>query len=229
MKRVSWLATGLGAALLLAGCRKSADEAVAKPVDYKGPTIETRNVLMLVSDSARLRVRLKTPLEQDFESGDRLYPEGVELTFMDADGETVINTITGKYGRFERNKSLYTLRGDVRVTNVPKQQRMNTEEAFYDQSKASIYTKPETEITGDDAHRGAYRPGPDGQPGFLALPYPDADRRFHPSERAHRRPRAGTRPLTLPYETILGPRHQPNHTVRFWRVHVRNSLLRDAG
>jgi LPS export ABC transporter protein LptC len=146
MKRASWLATGLGAALLLAGCRKSADEVVAKPIDYKGPTIETRNVLMLVSDSARLRVRLKTPLEQDFESGDRLYPEGVELTFMDAEGKTVINTITGKYGRFERNKSLYTLRGDVRVTNVPKQQRMNTEEAFYDQGKASIYTKPETEI-----------------------------------------------------------------------------------
>ena len=146
MKRASWLATGLGAALLLASCHKSTDEVVAKPIDYKGPTIETRNVLMLVSDSARLRVRLKTPLEQDFESGDRLYPEGVELTFMDADGETVINTITGKYGRFERNKSLYTLRGDVRVTNVPKQQRMNTEEAFYDQSKASIYTKPETEI-----------------------------------------------------------------------------------
>ncbi|OWP63471.1 LPS export ABC transporter periplasmic protein LptC [Hymenobacter amundsenii] len=146
MKRTSWLATGLGAVLLLAGCRKSTDEVVAKPIDYKGPTIETRNVLMLVSDSARLRVRLKTPLEQDFESGDRLYPEGVELTFMDADGETIINTITGKYGRFERNKSLYTLRGDVRVTNVPKQQRMNTEEAFYDQNKASIYTKPETEI-----------------------------------------------------------------------------------
>ena len=141
------MAGGLLLALGLqsAGCRK-ADEAVAKPIDYQGPTIETRNVLMLVSDSARLRVRLKAPLEQGFESGDRVYPEGVELTFMDKEGQTVVNTITGKYGRFERNKGLYTMRGDVRVTNVPKQQRMNTEEAFYDQNKASIYTKPETEI-----------------------------------------------------------------------------------
>lgn len=135
----------LGVGLLSAGCQK-ADEVAAKPIDYQGPTIETRNVLMLVSDSARLRVRLTAPLEQGFESGDRVYPKGVQLTFMDKEGETVINTITGKYGRFERNKGLYSMRGDVRVTNVPKQQRLNTEEAFYDQNKASIYTKPETEI-----------------------------------------------------------------------------------
>ncbi len=140
-----WAGLLLSAALLSASCQK-ADEVAAKPIDYQGPTIETRNVLMLVSDSARLRVRLKTPLKQDFESGDQLYPEGLELTFMDKEGQMVVNTITGKYGRFERNKGLYTMRGDVRVTNVPKQQRMNTEEAFYDQNKASIYTKPETEI-----------------------------------------------------------------------------------
>ncbi|MBT2556892.1 LPS export ABC transporter periplasmic protein LptC [Hymenobacter sp. ISL-91] len=139
-----WLVLGT-AALLATGCHK-ADEVVAKPIDYQGPTIETRNVLMLVSDSARLRVRLTAPLEQSFESGDRLYPEGVQLTFMDEAGKTVVNTITGKYGRYQRNQGLYSMRGDVRVTNVPKQQRMNSEEAFYDQNKASIYTKPETEI-----------------------------------------------------------------------------------
>ncbi|NVO31525.1 LPS export ABC transporter periplasmic protein LptC [Hymenobacter lapidiphilus] len=147
MKSGQWLAGWLlmGPVLLSAGCHK-ADEVAAKPIDYQGPTVETRNVLLLYSDSARLRVRLKAPLEQGFESGDRVYPEGVALTFMDQEGETVANTITGKYGRYQRNQNLFTIRGDVRVTNVAKQQRMNTEEAFYDQNKASIYTKPETEI-----------------------------------------------------------------------------------
>ena len=140
---LGWLL--MGPVLLSAGCHK-ADEVVAKPIDYQGPTVETRNVLLLYSDSARLRLRLKAPLEQGFESGDRVYPEGVALTFMDQEGETVANTITGKYGRYQRNQNLFTIRGDVRVTNVAKQQRMNTEEAFYDQNKASIYTKPETEI-----------------------------------------------------------------------------------
>lgn len=133
-------------ATLLVGCHKTADEVQVRQVIYKGPTIETENVLMLVSDSARLRIRLTAPLEQNFESGDRVYPKGVKLTFLDNEGVTVVNTITGRYGKFEKAKNLYTMRGDVRVTNVPKQQRMNTEEAFYDQTKASIYTQEQTEI-----------------------------------------------------------------------------------
>ncbi|MBT9392244.1 LPS export ABC transporter periplasmic protein LptC [Hymenobacter sp. NST-14] len=136
----------LATALLASACHPADEAAPVKAVDYKGPMLETENVLMLVSDSARLRVRLTAPLQQDYESGDSEYPKGVKLTFLDTDGETVINTITGKYGKFEKNKSLYTMRGDVRVANVPKQQRMNTEEAFYDQNKASIYTKEQTEI-----------------------------------------------------------------------------------
>ncbi|MDU0372196.1 LPS export ABC transporter periplasmic protein LptC [Hymenobacter endophyticus] len=133
-------------ATLLVNCQKAADEVPVKQVLYKGPTVETENVLMLVSDSARLRIRLTAPLEQQFESGDMIYPKGVKLTFLDDEGVTVVNTITGRYGKFDKAKNLYTMRGDVRVTNVPKQQRMNTEEAFYDKTKASIYTQEQTEI-----------------------------------------------------------------------------------
>ncbi|MFD2786859.1 LPS export ABC transporter periplasmic protein LptC [Hymenobacter rubripertinctus] len=147
LRLLSWSrALVLGTALLATACHPADDAAPVKTVDYKGPMLETENVLMLVSDSARLRVRLTAPLQQDFESGDSAYPKGVKLTFMDTDGKTVVNTITGKYGKFEKSKNLYTMRGDVRVTNVPQQQRMNTEEAFYDQNKASIYTKETTEI-----------------------------------------------------------------------------------
>ncbi|MCA8833035.1 LPS export ABC transporter periplasmic protein LptC [Hymenobacter pini] len=139
-------AAGVLGAALLAGCQKAADEVKAKRIEYNGPTIETENVLMLVSDSAKLRIRLTAPLEQQFESGDMIYPKGVKLTFLDGKGETVVNTITGRYGKFEKAKNLYTMRGDVRVANVPKQQRMNTEEAFYDKTKATIYTQEQTEI-----------------------------------------------------------------------------------
>ncbi|RSK37732.1 LPS export ABC transporter periplasmic protein LptC [Hymenobacter metallilatus] len=136
----------LAVVLLAPGCREKSEEAPAKQVEYKGPIIETENVLMLVSDSAKLRIRLSAPLEQDFENGDQIFPKGVKLTFLDDKGETVVNTITGRYGKFEKAKNLYTMRGDVRVANVPKQQRMNTEEAFYDKTKATIYTQEQTEI-----------------------------------------------------------------------------------
>ncbi|WP_072144839.1 LPS export ABC transporter periplasmic protein LptC [Hymenobacter sp. AT01-02] len=131
--------------LLLGSCQKQADEVV-KPVSYTGPLIETENVLMLVSDSAKLRIRLKAPLEQDFENGDQIFPKGLSLTFLSEDGSKVVNTIEANYGKKEKAKSLYIVRGNVRVSNVEKQQRMNTEEAFYDTGKALIYTKETTEV-----------------------------------------------------------------------------------
>ncbi|UPL49105.1 LPS export ABC transporter periplasmic protein LptC [Hymenobacter sublimis] len=137
---------GLLLAGTLVGCRKQADEVVAKKTTYTGPIMETENLLMIVSDSAKLRIRLTAPLRQDFENSNQLYPKGVKITFLDEDGQTVVNTIVGNYGLYEKNTNLYTLRGNVRVTNVPQQQSMNTEEAFFDQTKALIYTKEQTEI-----------------------------------------------------------------------------------
>lgn len=132
-------------ATALLGCQKQADE-VTKKIVYTGPILEVENVAMLVSDSARLRVRLKAPLQQDFENGNRLYPKGVDLTFMSQDGQKVVNTILANYGKYDKATNIYTVRGNVRVSNVEEQQRMNTEEAFFDQGKRIIYTAKETEV-----------------------------------------------------------------------------------
>ncbi|RYU78733.1 LPS export ABC transporter periplasmic protein LptC [Hymenobacter persicinus] len=130
------------AAGLNTGCEKK-DAGSNKKVVYTGPTVEVTNVLTLVSDSAKLQVRLTAPLEQTFETGDQIYPKGVKVIFYGNGGRTIVNTLSGKYGKFEKNKNLYTVRGDVRVRNEEKQQKMNTEEVFYDKAKAQIYTKPE--------------------------------------------------------------------------------------
>ena len=133
----------IGAALLaglaLTACEKQA--AVGLPKPYTGPLMETTNVRTLVSDSAKLKFQLTAPLEQQFENSDMIYPKGAVVTFDSADGKkTVINTLTAKYAKFEKAKNLYTMRGNVRVTNVPEQQRLHTEEMFYDKTKQLIYT-----------------------------------------------------------------------------------------
>ncbi|OON70946.1 LPS export ABC transporter periplasmic protein LptC [Hymenobacter sp. CRA2] len=138
------LRTAAGAALLsaalLSGCKDKAEEAPTKKVEYKGPTLETTNVMTLYSDSARLQVRLKAKLEQDFENGDLLFPKGIEMTFYSKDGTTVVNTLRGNYGKYTRADSRYLVRGDVRVRNEEKQQGMRTEELYYDRPHARIYT-----------------------------------------------------------------------------------------
>ena len=139
VKNLGGSVAGVGLlAISLVGCDKKA--ATGPRLVYTGPLMETTNVLTLVSDSAKLKFQLTAPLEQQFENGDVIWPKGIVVTFYSADGQKrVINTLTAKYGKSDKNKNLYTMRGDVRVVNVPDQQRLNTEELFFDKSKGLIY------------------------------------------------------------------------------------------
>jgi LPS export ABC transporter protein LptC len=128
------LLTSLG----LAGCTEK--EEAAKPIVYSGPLIETTNVETLVSDSARLQLRLTAPIEQQYENGDMLYRQSVHVQVYDKPGKLVVNTMDAKFGKLDKAKQLYTMRGDVRVANVPQQQTLRTEELFYDKLKHKIYT-----------------------------------------------------------------------------------------
>jgi LPS export ABC transporter protein LptC len=127
------------AMLALIGCDKQ--KITGPRLVYHGPLMETTNVLTLVSDSAKLKFQLTAPLEQQFENGDVIYPKGMVVTFYSADGKkTVINTLTAKYGKSDKGKNLYIMRGKVEVVNVPQQQRLDTEEMFFDKNKQLIYT-----------------------------------------------------------------------------------------
>jgi LPS export ABC transporter protein LptC len=123
----------------LAGCTEK-DEGTAKPIVYSGPLVETTNVETLVSDSARLQLRLTAPLEQQYENGDMFYRKSVKVQVYDKPGTLVVNTLDAKFGKLDKAKQLYTMRGDVRVANVPQQQTLRTEELFYDKLKRKIYT-----------------------------------------------------------------------------------------
>lgn len=123
----------------LAGCDKKA--AAGPKLVYNGPLIETTNIVELVSDSAKLKFQLTAPLQQQFENGDLIWPKGVKVTFYSADGKkNVVNTLTAKYGKQDKAKNLYIMRGQVEVVNVPQEQRLDTEELFFDKSKQKIYT-----------------------------------------------------------------------------------------
>ena len=125
-------------AFSLASCGKKEEEAA--PVIYKGPLAEITNVETLLSDSARLQLRLNAPLQQEYENGDSYYRQGLKLTFYDKPGKAVVNTIEAKFGKVDKSKQLYQAHGDVRVANVPQQQTLTTQELFYDKLKRKIYT-----------------------------------------------------------------------------------------
>ena len=77
---------------------------------------------------------------QQYENGDMLYRKSVKVQVYDKPGKVIVNTLDAKFGKLDKNKQLYIMRGDVRVANVPQQQTLRTEELFYDKAKRKIYT-----------------------------------------------------------------------------------------
>lgn len=128
----------LSALLLgLSGCGNKKEDL--PQLTYSGPLVESENVTTLFSDSARLQIRYTAPLEQIYENGDQIWKKGIQIAFYDKDG-TMVNTLAAKYGKMDKAKNLYIMRGDVRVDNQVKQQKMRTEELFFDKAKGQIYT-----------------------------------------------------------------------------------------
>lgn len=124
---------------LLAGCEAKQEE-LAQKTAYTGPLVESNNVLIIFSDSAKLQAKITAPLQQQFENGDMVFPKSLKITFYGDNGQRVINTLSGKYGKYDKNQNLFTVRGKVKVRNEEKRQQLKTEELFFNRQKGTIYT-----------------------------------------------------------------------------------------
>lgn len=132
-------------ALLTLGCGKDLKDP-DKEIKYTGPFRETAQVLTLYSDSAKVRVKLQAPLQEDYENGDMVFPDGIDVEFYE-EGEAVTSTLRANYGKQESNKDLYLVRGNVIVHNLQKQEKLETEELYWNKAKAQIYTDKFVKIT----------------------------------------------------------------------------------
>lgn len=145
-----WLFLLLG---LLTVCKQTIQDPQKKLV-YKGPLAQTRDVHTLYSDSARLQIKLEAPLQLQYETGDGIYPEGISMIFYDKKG-AITNTVKANYGKYEKQKDAYFIKGNVIVSNVVKKETLRTEELNWDKQKRLIHTDKFVTIqTGDDILRG---------------------------------------------------------------------------
>jgi len=116
-----------------------------KEEKYTGPLIENVDVETIYSDSAKVLVKLKAPVQQEFESGDAIFPKGFFIEFYE-DGK-VTSTLKANYGELKRNTNMYVARGNVVMNNLVKKESLETEELFWNQSKDRIYTDKFVKIT----------------------------------------------------------------------------------
>lgn len=127
-----------GLLLFLVSCSKPTQDPDKLP-KYKGPIMETANVQTLYSDSAQLKIKLNSPLQQQFQNGDGVYPKGLNLTFLDENGK-ISTTLRANYGRYEKVTDSYLARGNVIVKNLAKNETLETEELRWSKQKRKITT-----------------------------------------------------------------------------------------
>lgn len=144
-------ASGILLLLVLLSFCKSSVKDIKKKVVYKGPIAETTNVSTLYSDSARLEIKLSAPLQLQYENQDGIYPKGIFMTFFDRKGK-VTNTVRANYGKYDKQKDQYFIRGNVVLENAVKKETLRTEELYWDKNTRKIHTdkfvqiQTETEI-----------------------------------------------------------------------------------
>lgn len=139
----------LGLLLCITGLALSCKDTLQDPdkeLKYTGPLIENKDVTTLYSDSARLLIKLEAPLQQEFENGDGVFPKGLYVEFYEKPGQKT-STLKSNYAKHERTKDLYVARGNVVVNNLQKQEKLETEELYWDKNKQEIYTEKFVKIT----------------------------------------------------------------------------------
>jgi LPS export ABC transporter protein LptC len=107
-----------------------------------------RDVEILYSDSAIVRVRVTGPLLHNFadrENPRQEFPEGVKIDFLEPDF-SVKSTLIAKTAVRYQEKGQIIARDSVILTTV-KQEKLETEELIWDEKTAKIFTEKFVKVT----------------------------------------------------------------------------------
>ncbi|MBV6647273.1 MAG: LPS export ABC transporter periplasmic protein LptC [Cyclobacteriaceae bacterium] len=122
---------------------------------YEGPIIEMDSVFTIMSDSAKVLVRLTAPKQLNFEGGDREWPQGIFLELLEDDGQTVESTFRSNYAKYTQKDDVYKGEGDVLVKNSQNGDELSTEELFWTPKDELFHTEKFVTIVSDgEIHTG---------------------------------------------------------------------------
>lgn len=124
--------------VFMSSCREDVDPSQFE--NYEGPSRISYDIEMLHSDSAIVRTKLMGAQQLEFANGDFEFPEGIEIHFFEVDGN-VSSTIQADKGFYDKKSDIYRGEGDVRVHNLTKDQKLNSEELFWNPIEKTIYTE----------------------------------------------------------------------------------------
>ena len=136
----------LGLALLFSSLLSCSTKENAKPVVYEGPQRQAENVVMHYTEKEKMKMILQAKKVNEFQNGDREFPEGIYLEFFDETGK-MTSTLRANSAYYFRQEDKWRGRGKVEVVNIEKHQQLNSEELFWKPDKKKIFTDKFVTIT----------------------------------------------------------------------------------
>lgn len=143
MRLLPFVAAGalLSVSAVVAGCKESDPVGVGNVDAAHAPTMLTRNVETLISDSGVTRFRIVTPIWYVYDEVEEPYwtfPEGLNLDKYDNFFRKEA-TVVADSAVYFKNKQIWRLDGNVNITNVMNEKFL-TNQLFWDQRLHKLYS-----------------------------------------------------------------------------------------
>jgi LPS export ABC transporter protein LptC len=138
------------AALAAYGCENDIARVKLLTDRKKTPLQEARNIEIIYSDSAAVKVQVTAPLSERFELPSPYvdFSKGVKARFY-GDSLKVKSTLTANQAVIREKERKMEARGNVVVVNE-KGEQLNSEHLVWDESTKKIYTREFVKITTPD-------------------------------------------------------------------------------
>lgn len=147
-RSITFFLVTLWMTFMLFSCKNDMETIRMLDVADTLPTMSADDIEILYSEKGQVQVRLISPKLVKHEGDDEFmeFPDGFKVFFYDSNMQ-IKSTISANYGISYEKKDLMEARHNVVVENLDKNERLNTEELYWDRSKRRIYTDKFVRIT----------------------------------------------------------------------------------
>jgi LPS export ABC transporter protein LptC len=130
-------------------CKNDIEKINSLAIGKDQPTITYYDVEFEYTDTAKLQAKLITSIVEYYLNAEKPYYEfkqGIKVLFYNND-QKVSSRITSKYAIYHEDDELFEVRDSVVSVNFEENQKVETEQMFWDMNKKIIYSDLFTKIT----------------------------------------------------------------------------------
>lgn len=122
------------------GTMACTDEKEETPLRYySGPIAMVDSIKTIYTDSGKVVVKMKAPMQHEFSNGDREFAKGMFVEFFNNKGQ-VQSTLEADYVHYSKQQDLYTGTGNVKIINLLEDKSLTTELLHWSRTEKRIFT-----------------------------------------------------------------------------------------